>query len=129
LVHYDGRGASLAALNSALDLMDSDTEVIAVAIVASPRTLPLGVSSLQLATQAESALAAAMRSAALRGVAISTEIVESQEPGPALVEVARARGATIIFWGVQRSEVELGLNPAIEYVLKYAPSKVVLVGP
>ncbi len=128
LVHYDGGMASVAALNSALDLMDLNTEVIAVTpVLLAPRE-PLAASNLDLEIRAKGALAAAMTNAALRGVEITTKIVECNDPGRAMVEEARVHNASLVFWGVERAEVELGLNPSVQYVLKYAPSKVVLVG-
>jgi nucleotide-binding universal stress UspA family protein len=124
LVYYDGDTASTAALNSALDLMEPNTVIIALACAP---TSPRAATSNPM-LHATSALAHAARSAAQRGVAIRTELLECDDLGPALVEHASVYGADIIFWGVARAEVESGLNPAAEYILKFAPSKVVLVG-
>lgn len=128
LVHYDGGMASVAALNSALDLMDLNTEVIAVTPLLILPTQRLDAPNLDLEIHARAALAGATTKAALRGVEIVTKIVECSDPGRAMVEEARAQNAALVFWGVERAEVESGLNPSVQYVLKHAPSKVVLVG-
>ncbi len=122
MVYYDGGRASIAALNSALDLQERNTVILAVACELSRRH------PLHLKNRAEVALAGAVTNAARRGVSIRTRVLTGHDLGRALVECAAEYGADIIFWGIERAEVEKGLNRAAEYVLKFAPSKVVLVG-
>ena len=124
LVYFDGGTASTAALNSALDLREPDTRIIVVACtVAPPRA-----SAPDSRHGAEALLAAAVREATQRGVPVSTETLECDDLGHALVECTARFQADIIFWGVERSEVETGLGAAAAYVLKFASAKVVLVG-
>ncbi len=121
VVYIDGGAPGAAALNSALDLVDPDTALVAVAW--SPAS-PTG-HSRRLNTQR--ALRAAQNAAARRGVAIETRLLEADSLGAGLVECASAYGAEIIFWGVRRSNAGTGLDREAEYVLKCASAKVVLV--
>ncbi len=124
LIYFDGGAASLAALNSALDLAGLSTLVITVACVPLSRPPPVSSSKLSL----EASLALAVKNAARRGVSIRTEALQCDDLGRALVDCAARFNADIIFWGVERAEVESGLNRAAEYVMKFASAKVVLVG-
>jgi hypothetical protein len=128
LVYYDGGMASAAALKSAMDLSLPNTVIVAEACVPGPQLQARGEPRRRLQSSAEAVLAGAVLHAARRGISIRTETIECQDSGRALVQCAEDYRADIIFWGIERTEAERGLNRAAEYVLKFAPSKVVLVG-
>ncbi len=122
LVYYDGGAAGEAALASAIDFLEPNASILVVA------WSPVKSSRANRTRRAEIVLAEAVSSAARRGISIQTEILNSSDLGRALVERAKAQGADIIFWGVERSEVERELDPAAEHLLRFSPAKVVLVG-
>ncbi|MGB8647816.1 MAG: universal stress protein [Anaerolineae bacterium] len=128
LVYYDGGPASAAALRSALDLMEPETRIIALASIVSSAHPPTKDSASRFETGAQAALAGAVANAAERGIAIQTAMLTSADPGRAIVSYAYECHATKIFWGINRAEVERGLNATVQYLLRFAPTQVVLVG-
>ena len=106
VVYYDGGPSSLAALRAAIDAKDAETEIVAVAFIPDPRTMPHGEASFDMRVRAESALAAAETNAAMHGIRIKTQMIGGPDSALALRGYALDCGADEIFFGA-----ELGQDP------------------
>ncbi len=124
LVYYDGGKAGRAALDAALDLMGPGTDIVALVWEPDTRRVAPRRSRSAASTRMKRALAGAAR----RGVTIRAELLHGDHLGRALVDRAARAGADSLFWGIGRSSSARPLNPAAEYILRFSPAKVVLIG-
>lgn len=127
LVYYDGSLAALAALKAAIRMAEPGTDLTALSFVARPGDGLPERAARDLEQRAQAAAAAAVANAELGGVRIKTEIAHCRAVGPELIRRAGRDEASVIFLGVDHDDGSNAVNPLADYVLRHAPSQVVVV--
>jgi APA family basic amino acid/polyamine antiporter len=103
--------------------------VEALYVIRVPLELPLDAELLDQEERAEASIAEAKLLGADHGVTVEGRIVRARSIGQAIVEEARERGADLIVLGSSprwRRQSRF-FSPTVEYVLKKAPSEVLIV--
>jgi hypothetical protein len=134
LVNYDGGPSSVAALREACEMARPGTRVVAVFLDVVPYTQEIEPTAPGHEMLAQAVLAAALVNARVYGMEIETLAVPCRVQGPAFVAFAMERASqapfadVTLFIGVDESASEPQLSPFADYVISFAPCKVVLVG-
>lgn len=101
-------------------------KVLVVYVIELPHDLPLTATIPQESERGEEALGKAENAAEKLGCAVETDLLQSRQAGPAIVDEAIERKADLIILGVpyhtRLGELEIG--EAATYVLENAPAKV-----
>ena len=127
LVPVGGNGADEAAIQMACDTArGSKAQVYVIYVIEVQRSLPLDADLVPEARKGEDILARAERAGQEHDYQVETEMLQSREVGPAIVDEAMNRGADLIVLGLpyKRRFGEFTLGSTIPYVLKNAPSPV-----
>ena len=130
LVPLGGNEADESALQLACDTArHSKAEVYVIFVIEVQRSLPLDADLVPEAQRGEDILAKAERVGRELDYQIETELLQSREVGPAIVDEAMNRGADLIVMGLpyKRRFGEFTLGSTFPYVLKHAPSPVLLI--
>lgn len=130
LVATRGSTADEEAVKLACELARrSKAEVYVVYIIEVNRTLPLDAVIESDITRADEILTRAEDIAAENKHDIKTDLIQSREVGPAIVDVARERNIDLILMGLHYKKRfgAFDLGKAIPHVLEEAPCRVLLL--
>ena len=108
---------------------ERDAHVEALHVIRVPLDLPLDAELADEEEQAEASLAEAKLLGADHGVTVEGRTVRARSIGQAIVQEAEARGADLIVLGSSprwRRQSRF-FSPTVDYVLKKAPSEVLIV--
>jgi APA family basic amino acid/polyamine antiporter len=95
-------------------------------VVVVPLELPLDADLAEQLEEADRLLDDARAIAAPYGVRIVERVVRARNAGRAIVEEADRRATEIIVLGARRGGYKTIFGPTVEYVLKNAPSRVMV---
>ena len=129
LVPVVGSEADEEAMKLACRLAKKDKgKVWAVSVVAVKRALPLDVEIDSEIQNAEKVLDSVEGVAENEDCEIETEILQSREAGPAIIDEAVERGVNLILMGIKykRRFGQFSLGNVVPYVLKNSPCPVIL---
>ncbi len=128
LVYYDGGPAALAALREACEMAKPGTRITALFMETVPLEQELSENPRLNTMRSQAILAAAIVNARLHHVEIETLGIACHTKGAAMVSLAAKQHNTVVFLGVMEKQLQGQLDAFTEYVLAFAPCKVVLVG-
>ena len=122
---YDERALDIALMMATRDYAD----IAAVYVVVVPQELPLEAELPDEVARGEAVLRAAEDYAQAHGREIEVEVLQARAAGPAIVDEAVLRGASMIVMATslfrRAGEVTIG-RTTVPYVLKNAPCEVVV---
>lgn len=100
----------------------------AVHVIPIERTLPLDAEVEIEVQRGEAILDRAENAAKNRGYSLETELLQAREPGPAIVDLTKERGADLILIGIDYKTRfgQYNLGNVVPYILKNAPCRVIL---
>ena len=127
LVPIGGNDADHAAIQMACDAARrTKAQVFVIYVIEVQRSLPLDADLVPEAQRGEDILANAERVGKELDYQIETELLQSREVGPAIVDEAMNRGVDLIVMGLpyKRRFGEFTLGETVPYVLKNTPSPV-----
>ena len=127
LVPIGGNDADEAAIQAACETArTSKAQVYVIHVIQVQRSLPLDADLVAETRKGEDILARAERIGREHEYQVETELLQSREVGPAIVDEAVNRGADLIVLGLpyKRRFGEFSLGNTVPYVLKNAPSLV-----
>lgn len=127
LVPLGGNEADAATLQIACDAArKTRAQVFAIYVITVKRALPLDADLVSEAHSGENILARAEQWGTEFDYQVETELLQSREIGPAIVDEAVNRGADLIVLGLpyKRHYGEFTLGRTVPYVLKNAPCPV-----
>lgn len=130
LVPINGTADDERAIDVAILLAKRERAAIsAIHVVEVPQELPLEAEMNQEVTRGEDVLEAAERYARQHGPDIEIELLQARVAGPAIVDEAIERGASLIVMSTsvrrRAGEITVG-RTTIPYVLKNAPCEVIV---
>lgn len=102
--------------------------LFAVHVIPIDRTLPLDAEVESEVQRGEDILERAESVATSRGYSMESDLLQAREPGPAIVDIAKERGADLIIIGVDYKTRfgQFDLGNVVPYLLKNAPCRVIL---
>jgi APA family basic amino acid/polyamine antiporter len=106
---------------------DRGATIVAVSVVTVPLELPLDADLPDQEAEADEALDAAVAIAELYGVNAVARLLRARSPGRAIVREAERRQAEIIVIGSRRWDRARVFSPSVDYILRNAPSRVMVV--
>ncbi len=130
LVATGGTAADEEAVQLACELAKkSKAEIYVVYIIEMNRSLPLDAVIESDIAKAEQILTRAEDIAAENDYEIETDLIQSREAGPAIVDEARERNVDLILMGLRYKKRfgSFNLGRAIPHVLEEAPCRVLLL--
>ncbi|MBM3118436.1 MAG: universal stress protein [Chloroflexi bacterium] len=130
LVAASGAGADEEAIKLACDLAKkSKATVYVVYIIEVKRSLPLDAVIESEIEKAEKVLTRAEDIAADRDYEVETDLIQSRDAGPAIVDEAMERDVDLILMGLtyKKRFGTFSLGRAIPHVLEEAPCRVLLL--
>jgi len=130
LVAASGTGADEEAIKLACDLAKkSKATVYVVYIIEVKRSLPLDAVIESEIEKAEKVLTRAEDIAADRDYEVETDLIQSRDAGPAIVDEAMERDVDLILMGLtyKKRFGTFSLGRAIPHVLEEAPCRVLLL--
>jgi nucleotide-binding universal stress UspA family protein len=129
LVPVAGTDADLETIKLACRLAKKDKgKVWAVSVVTIKRALPLDAEIESEIKKAEEILDKVEDSAGEEDCEVETDVLQSREVGPAIVDEAVERGMSLILMGISYKQRfgQFSLGEAVPYVLKNSPCPVIL---
>lgn len=129
LVPVAGREADDEAVQLACKLAKkAKSKIWAVYVITIERTLPLEAEIETEVQRAEGILDHIGQVAEQEGYEVQTDVLQSRDAGPAIVDEAVERGADLIVMGIRqkRHYGQFSLGDVVPYVLKNAPCRVVV---
>ena len=129
LVPVIGTKADDEAMKLACRLAKKDKgEILAIYVVAIKRSLPLDAEINSEIQEAEQVLDHIEEIAEEEDYSIETDLLQSREAGPAIIDEAVERGIDLILMGIKykRRFGQFSLGSVVPYVLKHAPCPVIL---
>ena len=129
LVPVVGTDADDEAIRLACRLAKKDKgKIWAVFVITVQRTLPLEAAIEYETTKAEAILDHAERVAEEEDYELETDLLQSRDAGPSIVDAAVERKVDLILMGVEykRRFGQFSLGSVVPYVLKSAPCGVIL---
>ncbi len=129
LVPVAGTEADNEAMRLACRLAKKDKgKVWAVCVVTVKRALPLDAEIDSEIQGAEDALDQVERIAEEEDYEVETDVLQTREVGPAIIDEAVERGVNLILMGIKykRRFGQFSLGSVVPYVLKNAPCPVIL---
>ena len=129
LVPAIGTEADDEAMKLACRLAKKDKgEIWAIYVVTIKRSLPLDAEINSEIQEAEQVLDHIEEIAEEEDYSIETDLIQSREAGPAIIDEAVERGIDLILMGIKykRRFGQFSLGSVVPYVLKHAPCPVIL---
>jgi basic amino acid/polyamine antiporter, APA family len=106
---------------------DRGATIVAVTVVTVPLELSLETELPEHEAEADEALDSAVAIAELYGVNAVARLLRARSPGRAIVREAERRQAEIIVIGSRRWDRATVFSPTVDYILRHAPSRVMVV--
>jgi nucleotide-binding universal stress UspA family protein len=109
--------------------VDEETvRLYAVHVIPIDRTLPLDAEVESEVQKGEAILDHAENVAKTNGSSMDTDLLQAREPGPAIVDLTKERGADLILIGIDYKTRfgQYDLGNVVPYILKNAPCRVIL---
>jgi nucleotide-binding universal stress UspA family protein len=103
-------------------------KLYAVHVIPIDRTLPLDVEIESEVQKGEAILDHVESVAKTNGYSMDTDLLQAREPGPAIVDLTKDRGADLIIIGIDYKTRfgQFDLGNVVPYILKNAPCRVIL---
>ena len=130
LVHVSGDEADEEAVELACKMAkEAKGKVYVVYVIQVKRSLPLDAELEPETRRAEEVLSHAEEVADEQDYEIETDLLQTREVGPAIVDEVMERGADLILMGMgyHKRFGQFDLGDTIPYVLKNAPCRVILL--
>ena len=127
LVPINGDPTDASAINLACEIANKrKAEIFALYVIEVKRALPLDAELPPEVQKAEDVLQQAEHLAEKASYHLETELLQSREVGPAIVDEACEKGVDLIIMGVpyKKRFGEYSLGRTVPYVLKNAPCEV-----
>jgi basic amino acid/polyamine antiporter, APA family len=100
--------------------------IVLLRVIVVPLELPLDADLTEQLEEADKLLDEARAVAAPYGVRVIERVVRARNAGRAIVEEADRRGSEIVVLGARRGAYKTIFGPTVQYVLKSAPSRVMV---
>ena len=130
LVAVNGNEADREAVELACNMAkETKGKVYVVYVIQVKRSLPLDAELEPETETAEDILARAEEIADEQDYELETDLLQTREIGPAIIDEAMERGADLILMGMgyRKRFGQFGLGETIPYVLKNAPCRVMVL--
>lgn len=130
LVPVSGDGADKEVIELACKMAkEVKGKVFVVYVIQVKRSLPLDAELVSETQKAEEVLSRAEEYAEEQDYEVETDLLQTREIGPAIIDEAMERSADLILLGMgyRKRFGQFELGETVPYVLKYAPCRVLLL--